>query len=51
MECAEFDDKTKVGIERYKYSDTVIFINGPLRDDTKLKSIDKYKLGNNLKLA
>ncbi|CAD8112923.1 unnamed protein product [Paramecium primaurelia] len=49
-ECAEFDDETKQGMERYKYHDTLIFINGPLQDLSVLTNIDDHKLGKNLKL-
>ena len=50
MECAEFDDKTKIGLQRYKYTDTLVFINAPLTDISNLKNIDKYKYGRNMKL-
>ncbi|CAD8121929.1 unnamed protein product [Paramecium sonneborni] len=49
-ECAEFDDQTKTGMERYKYQDTLIFINGPLKDLSVLTNIDDHKIGKNLKL-
>ncbi|CAD8210038.1 unnamed protein product [Paramecium octaurelia] len=49
-ECAEFDDVTKTGMERYKYQDALIFINGPLSDLSVLTNIDDHKIGKNLKL-
>lgn len=51
MACAEADDKEKVGLERYKFTDTLVFINAPLNDLSVLKSLDEYKLGKNLKIA
>ncbi|KAM3142699.1 hypothetical protein pb186bvf_005083 [Paramecium bursaria] len=50
VQCAEFDDKTKLGLQRYKYTDTLVFINAPLIDISNLKNIDKYRYGRNLKL-
>lgn len=37
-------------MERYKYQDTLIFINGPLKDLSVLTNIDDHKIGKNLKL-
>ncbi|KAM3136457.1 hypothetical protein pb186bvf_011415 [Paramecium bursaria] len=47
--CAEFVDNEKVGIERYKYQDSLIFVNGPIEDLKQLQEIDDYKKGKNLK--
>lgn len=51
VECAESDDKEKVGLQRFKFPHTLIFINAPLTDLSVLKDIDEYKLGQNLKIA
>lgn len=48
MICAEFDDKCKVGMERFKYHDTLMFINGPLNDLSVLSDIDEHKIGSNV---
>jgi len=32
IECAENDDKEKVGLARYKVHDSLVFINAPLSD-------------------
>ena len=32
VDCAEFTDNSKKGMDIYKYQDTLIFINGPLED-------------------
>ena len=45
------DDKTKKGLNRYKCTDNLIFINAPLNDKSVLFEIDDYKIGKNLKLA
>lgn len=37
-------------MERYKYQDSLIFINGPLSDPSVLTNIDEHKIGKNLKL-
>lgn len=37
-------------MERFKYKDTLIFINGPLADESVLSNIEIQKIGNNLKL-
>ncbi|CAD8087749.1 unnamed protein product [Paramecium primaurelia] len=50
MICAEFDDKCKVGMERFKYHDTLMFINGPLNDLSVLSDIDEHKIGRNVQL-
>lgn len=31
----------------YKYQDTLIFINGPLHDESVLHDIDSHKIGKN----
>ncbi|CAD8176273.1 unnamed protein product [Paramecium pentaurelia] len=50
IECAEFDDVKKIGMERFRYADTLIFINGPLTDESVLHNIEIQKVGKNLKL-
>ncbi|CAD8183609.1 unnamed protein product [Paramecium pentaurelia] len=50
MICAEFDDQSKVGMERFKYHDTLMFINGPLNDLSVLSDIDEHKIGRNVQL-
>lgn len=49
-DCAEADDTTQKGLKRYKVTDTVIFINAPLKDVSVLQNIDEYKIGKNLKI-
>jgi hypothetical protein len=39
-----------VGLARYKVTDSVVFINAPLKDLAVLKEIDDYKFGKNLKI-
>jgi hypothetical protein len=48
--CAETDDKEKIGNARYKVTDSLVFINAPLKNLSVLKEIDEYKLGKNLKI-
>ncbi|CAD8149347.1 unnamed protein product [Paramecium octaurelia] len=49
-ECAEFIDVEKKGMDMYKYQDTLIFINGPLQDESVLHDVDLHKMGKNRKL-
>lgn len=37
-------------MERFRYADTLIFINGPLTDESVLHNIEIQKVGKNLKL-
>ncbi|CAD8088409.1 unnamed protein product [Paramecium primaurelia] len=50
VECAEFTDLSQKGMYMYKYQDTLIFINGPLHDESVLHDIDSHKIGKNRQL-
>jgi hypothetical protein len=48
--CAELEQMEKMGLEKYKISDTLIYINAPITNLAVLKEIDQYKFGKNNKL-
>ena len=49
--CAEAYNKEEKGLKRYKVTDTLVFINAPLKDLSALKDIDEYRFGKNLKIG